>query len=272
MHKKQIANIKGVALIQVLLISLMLTVLAIHIAKESREQVKVANLIDQRGHAIIKANSLVERVKFALLTDDKFARESKVLGHHWNFYDHPIVIDKNIELRMQDESGLISVAFPSAELEKYINEPNQYLLLGRWNGWESTNSSDRGSSVGSEFRNGYMPYTKEFKLLTDLEEIPDYGLTHKPSRIFNLYNSPDDLIKRIYSLEDYETITALRQSGNDNYNHWKDLLRGDSSAQFAPGRYLRIKVIVQNDSFEIIRKTALILNLDSANPLLEVAI
>lgn len=117
---------KGVALLQVLLISAIISILALYFTQTAREQVKLAQLASDRGEAMVAIKTAQSRLLMALLTR---LREPNVLSQNdisvqWNFYNEPFVLINEVTVSIQDQGGLIAIGFPDARLIKGLLEQN----------------------------------------------------------------------------------------------------------------------------------------------------
>ncbi|QLE86111.1 general secretion pathway protein GspK [Shewanella sp. Scap07] len=111
-HTKQ----KGIALLQVLLISAIISILALYLTITARQQVSVAQTANDRVLAGLLVRSAESRVLFEMLTKESVESQLYPLPEGYNFYAHPIAIDKHTQVEIQDVAGLLSVRFPDQTL------------------------------------------------------------------------------------------------------------------------------------------------------------
>lgn len=105
---------RGVALIQVLLITTIISLLAIHFSYTARDQVSIAASVDQRVRANQELVTAQNQVIYYLLTqsssDTTSAGSSESIA--WNYYGKPFLLSSADNLRvyisLQDVNGLLS--------------------------------------------------------------------------------------------------------------------------------------------------------------------
>jgi general secretion pathway protein K len=117
---------KGIALIQVLLITGIISILALYFSATAREQVKLAQLATERGEAILAIKTAQSRLLMALLTQ---LREPNVVASdeisaQWNFYGEFFLLKNEVSANIQDQGGLMGIGFPDPKLIKDILEQN----------------------------------------------------------------------------------------------------------------------------------------------------
>ncbi len=110
----------GVALIQVLLLSLILSVLFVSIVAAVKSDLADASKIQQRSDALVAMHSLESETLFALLTHDRVmnTRSELDLPGRWNFWGDPLLTEHG-EVRLYDTAGLFSL---------YSDAQMRYLL------------------------------------------------------------------------------------------------------------------------------------------------
>ena len=93
---------KGIALIQVLLLTAILSVLVLYITHTARQKVVIATYADEKVQAYVQLENLKNRILFHLLTSDmQSAMEYKPMGssqiiNHWNLYGEPFKITDKV--------------------------------------------------------------------------------------------------------------------------------------------------------------------------------
>ncbi|MBU2225653.1 MAG: general secretion pathway protein GspK [Gammaproteobacteria bacterium] len=99
----------GLALIQVLLLSVMLSVLMISVVFNSKSQLIEAVKVQQRADAMVKLHSQESEVLFSLLTHSRKQQSSVLeLPNHWNFYGESVAIQDG-EVQIRDVAGFFSI-------------------------------------------------------------------------------------------------------------------------------------------------------------------
>jgi general secretion pathway protein K len=117
---------KGIALLQVLLITAIITILALYFSITAREQVKLAQLSSDRAEATLAIKTAQSRLFLALLTEFREPQQNSTdnLIKHWNFYGEPFELNNIVAVQIQDQSGLISVNFPDSLLVRQMFQQN----------------------------------------------------------------------------------------------------------------------------------------------------
>lgn len=126
---------QGVALIQVLLISTIIMVLALQISHQAKNQVRLAQGYQDKIQAELKLYSAEKRVLFELLTrtaknqpqgdyqeeDFSYASMSDTdIPLSWNFYGEPFTVN-GVTIKLQDINGLVSSSSTTTSLQtKYL--------------------------------------------------------------------------------------------------------------------------------------------------------
>lgn len=219
--KIKIHKQSGIALIQVLLISAIITILAIHFSYTARNQVAIASALEQRVKAIQLLKSAQSKIIYTLLTENKVELPSDVFPNSepWNFYSKPFILDQTektkILVAIQDSNGLLS--------QQYIGSPHWTKVLTNMGftdnevkekqriikDWQDkdTNSTlmgDTESSVlanGQRYRNQAIQLPQEiswfFEQQQKLNVIKQIS-THYVIVGFNPMNAPDVLLNLFF--------------------------------------------------------------------------
>jgi len=112
------SNQRGIALLQVLLISSIISILALYFTLTARQQLAVASLASDRVNAVLLLRSTESKVLFELLTKESTESDLYPLPKGYNFYANPIEIDEFTKVEIQDVAGLLSIQFPDKMLLK----------------------------------------------------------------------------------------------------------------------------------------------------------
>lgn len=259
---------KGVALIQVLLITGMLLILAIQLSKETKRQVNIATLMKSKGEFTMKLFNEKERLKFTLLTSTK--SESQGLGSvNFNFRGVPQKITGDITLTLQDEDGLMSLPYGGKDLARLIEAgASGHETLLNYQGLGQRQSS------GDSIRGGLLPSLNEVNLIEGVKVTDVNLLTHLPTFQFNLYNSPESLLQRLFETETAEQIRLLQAGNNTNILDWPSVVKQSDQYMVSklPGNYLKIRFRAYDDSFEVIRRYRIMVNYDQEPVITEIAV
>ncbi len=179
-----IKNIQGIALIQILLITAILSVFALYVTQTSRQQVKMATWSQDRTLAEVTVHSAQVELVFALLTEKKFpggTTEESLLVKKWNFYGESFPLNEQVTVTIQDQAALINLhvihqgRFLSLLQRNGVSTQRSVEILDRLLDWQDTDNITRayGRESAAKFqspRNGYIPDISELNHIFNLSE------------------------------------------------------------------------------------------------------
>ncbi|XQF90940.1 hypothetical protein ACOBV8_06240 [Pseudoalteromonas espejiana] len=101
---------RGVALIQVLIIAMILSILGIYILQSSKDQVAITNAIKTALDQRIEIENAESKILHTLLSEFrvKNLQSENEIVRQWNFHNKPFKLD-NVSVQIQDLNGLISL-------------------------------------------------------------------------------------------------------------------------------------------------------------------
>ncbi len=221
-------NNKGIALVQVLLITAMLSVVALYVSKSARQQVQVASWAMDKSQAAVILHSHKSELLFQLLTLP-WQQVGAVESEHQqrlNLYNKPVKLAEGVYLRMQDQAGLINFHYQQPLMltrllsSLDISIESQRILSATLSDWQDSDSLQRrfGDEKTAGIRNGLMPDIREWRMLKIMNsELYDklaknftlYGTSH-----LNLMTSPLPLLNALVGNERASKIASLRKSHN----------------------------------------------------------
>lgn len=119
---------KGIALIQVLLITAVISLLALYFSQTARQQLQLAKLAQDSAEAHIALKTAQSRLLFALLTEYRDSSMGALDGisRDWNFYRHPFAMGDGVEVTIQDQNGLMAINFHDPDLLQQIFRQNNW--------------------------------------------------------------------------------------------------------------------------------------------------
>jgi len=225
----------GIALLQVLLISAVISLLAIRFTITARDQLEMSARIDERVRAQLKALSTINEVIFLNLsesvsvTSDSYSNVELSLPPvaSLNRYGAPIKWSDDVEVVIQDLNGLLPQIFVDHPLWKVLlmrSGMSQEVVdryIGIWSDIQDKDlvSWDLGEepsklSTGGLFINGYAQNDKVLKwVFSDQPEVLNVFL--KVSDInasfeTNMLNAPKELLNALLDKQAAETILSSR--------------------------------------------------------------
>jgi general secretion pathway protein K len=228
----------GVALLQVLLISAMISILAIQFTKTAQYQLEMASEVDKRVRAELKAKSVLNEVLFLQLSETitpNHIHTSLVTlppKSSLNRYGTPIVWSDGVIVRIQDLNGLLPQMFVDHSLWKpalhglNFGEEEVKNYLGIWGdmqdsdliSWDTAREEPVRLPNGQPYINGFAQNDKLIKwLFSDkpdvlfvLMKISDINAHYET----NLLNAPDELLSVLLEPVVAEEFVTARRSGN----------------------------------------------------------
>lgn len=225
----------GVALIQVLLISTIITILAIHFSFTAREQVVIASAIDDRVKASQLLKSTQSKIFYTLLTQTSFKQPSDIFpqSEAWNIYGEPFEIDRteksHITVVIQDHNGLLSqqyisnihwlkvfkgLGYTDSEIQKKIG------IIKDWqdndnNAWLVGEIEPTHLENGYQYKNQPIQLPQEILWLFEQEpekmRVIQQISTPYPVVAFNPMNAPELLLKLYFQQDIAKVIVEQRR-------------------------------------------------------------
>lgn len=261
----QLKEQRGIALIQVLLISAVLSVLALYFNRTAKDQITQAQWADDKALALVALHSAEANLLFNLLTQPLEANSGDELGENeqpdmtrqWNFFAKPFAIDKQVTARIQDQGGLIHAHFPDRDVLKPLilsqglsgsqtNAVVDHLL--DWQDLDKVTRSQGGEDDTYQglIRNGAVPNTHDFAFVKhitpELARLLVENTTIYRRGTFNPTHSPKVLLAAITSQEIAEQVIELRNSGQLTKTTFSQLtgIIEDDNTFFYTSNYLAI--------------------------------
>jgi general secretion pathway protein K len=190
---------KGIALVQVLLITAILTVFALYFTKTAQNQVKMAQWSVDRAKAEVEIHSAQSELIFTLFTHEKEVTKNSdsgnLLTQKWNFFNSPFQVNQYVEAQIQDQSGLLSLHFlDESVFVKFLTSNNiefsrAQQIADHLLDWQDIDNIAR--PLGSEqqgnspFRNGYIPDQTDIENAIALTEIEKQLIYNNTTVYFN---------------------------------------------------------------------------------------
>ena len=277
---------RGIALIQVLLISSIISILAISFTYTARDQVDMARAFENRTKAAQQLLTAQSQIILKLITQkdvtnanqQQSALEDQVEGnkHRWNYYGEPFSLaiddDSEILVSMQDTQGLLAQAFPNKRLWRrflqYFNfnetQINQKMgVLADWqdrdhNSWVVGDNEPDSTPSGTIYPNQPIQLPQEFTWLFNGEERDFQQLkqltTHYPTAKFNPMHAPNQLLRALFEPELAEQLITSREQGALTRGMVKNAL-GDlyqvETISLYRGLVIQITVLVATEGVEL---------------------
>lgn len=243
---------RGIALVQVLLITGVISILLLSMVKLTQQQLNQAVAIENQISGQLKQTTILNRIQFKILTTESMSEDG------WNVYGTPVTYhDYNV--RIQDLGSLISLLSNTSYLQKLL--VNQGLPEGRAETlseqirlWQK-DSSESSSFMGSE-ENEFIP----LQHVSELQHIGDWkredmllveGFVHVyPTGLFNPLYVPQEMLEVIVSNNEAEAIMAMREESRYSRQGFSQLtgIQGDEFMPMTRSDFYRIQITGEDGS------------------------
>ena len=282
---------RGIALIQVLLVTGIIALLMLQIGLTARDQVARAQALSDRAALQLAAQSREAAMVYSLLTEPlaKLPDSENPYAAAWNFHGDPFTVD-GITFSIQDESGRMRVPnLPGNEFERVLLsqdvEPtrarklNQELMAMQG---VSPALKELGTTPAAQDGGEAPPMPTGLYPLQDLEQLrllPGMDLelyrrlrpllTLYPTPGFNPTTAPPALLNAQMTTSQMTGVKDARDSGGlDSQALWK--LTGnmaDETTVLAPGPALTVTLEMDAGVARVLRTTTFIVRPYASEPL-----
>jgi general secretion pathway protein K len=226
---------RGVALVQVLLVTTIIILLVMQLSLTAAEQVRRAQALQDRSLAALYLHSREVALLYSVLTESLVSGQenSNPYAASWNFHGEPFVVD-GLQFTLQDQSGLMQ--FPTsgvAEFEKLLpvlglGTTDARNLAGRLEDWLGVDSRGNGSgdAMMRGAAGGPVQYFGELKFLTGMDDQLYRQLaelmTLYPTPGFNPLTAPVPLLRMRLSESTLGPVLEARRQGElDQDRLWR---------------------------------------------------
>ncbi|WP_282064752.1 general secretion pathway protein GspK [Vibrio rotiferianus] len=223
---------QGVALIQVLLISTILSIFALQINQTSRNQVLLAKGFIDKSDAINKIRTARSQLFYALSVEARTqdGGSDNKLAKTWNFYNKPFKAPNGVVIKIQDIGGLLkltnatstqlyqvlqNIGLTKEEADVYVASLQDWQDgddLTRFNGMETDEYLEQGMRPP---RNSRIQFLEELEAVNGMKPQAWARLkpliTTQPVAQFNPYTAPEEVLSALYSDSIAQRVKSLRQ-------------------------------------------------------------
>jgi general secretion pathway protein K len=268
----------GVALIQVLLISAIISLLAIRFSYTAREQVSTATDFEQRIQATQILQSTQSKILFTLLTEEDFANPNEIfpMSEPWNFYGKSFYLEQtdstHVKVTMQDNAGLLAQQFITWPQWKKVfasmgyNEQQIAKLIGEINDWQDRDLNSwllgdmepNALTNGNSYRNLPIQLPQEIdnffnEDLAKLQDVKNISMYY-PVAGFNLMNAPELLITYLFPEKEASELLSQRAANQLTSRDVIGLLGSqyeDEIYKFFPATQIKLTVEVKLNEIQL---------------------
>ncbi|MBR8842490.1 type II secretion system protein GspK [Pseudoalteromonas sp. JC3] len=271
-------KIKGIALVQVLVIALVLSVMSLYVLQSVKEQIglsqsAIGKLELKLAIETAEASVLESLVKYRPYRDINSPVE---IVRNWRFDNTPFKLSEDVSVRIQDMRALINLNYTDAALASRVliglglGEKQVENAIASLEDWKDKDSLIRANGAEKEFyqsigssgpRNNYLQSSVEFLKVKgaqgiSYEEIEEY-FTIVNQIGFNPMNAPELILNALLNDKDkVKLILKKRDAGTLNDFEFRQItgLEASEFLIFATGSYLRVELEVVDQS-AVLRKS-----------------
>ncbi|MEL0642499.1 hypothetical protein V6260_18050 [Pseudoalteromonas aliena] len=260
---------RGIALIQVLIITFVLSLLGLYINQTVREQVKITTSIQNKFLMRLELEKTEADLLQALLSNNKYPNKSAVnsITSKWNFYGKEFQVNDNAYVTLTDLSSLMGLNISDATLLKNvllqigIDDVSAREFVDSLADWKDKNDLSRLNGAESAYykqhkksyvaRNGFLQDPSEVALIRGGEQItpkllnqyftteivPGFNPLNAPQKILNAFINDENSIQKVLQLRE--------QGALKSYEFYKLTgVEADEYITFATGSKIRVQLRV----------------------------
>lgn len=254
---------RGVALIQVIITTSIIMLLAIFYVSMAKSQVDRARALQNKTAAYISHYSANNKVVYRLLTEDYHALQQQ----GWNFYGQPMQIDEHTTVAIQDLNGLLSLSTMVNEsmLQKIIeyspapqNAPAIAQSVMDWIDGDNSALPYGGeqpayNASNITVRNGPIQSYSEFAFINnmtiDTEQVLLTNTTVHPTPFFNPLTAPREVLAAYTDVGRADSIIGIRGSSGYDRDTVEEMAQiyDDEGVHFLIGPGFRLTISAKVD-------------------------
>ena len=236
----------GIALIQILLLTGILSVLALYMTQTASSQVAQAKLANDKAQALVSLHSAESLLLFELLTQTKrvgaVGQEEKENGINakWNFYAKPFTINENVTVKIQDQAGLINLHYPNVELltkligTKLLDKNKVNVVVDTILDWQDIDNTTRTNGAEQEqyggisgIRNGSIPSILDINHIKSIQPevqrlLINNGTIYTAGAL-SVFNTTKDLLGVLIDNSAVQQIMELRATDNITMDKFRQI-------------------------------------------------
>jgi len=216
---------RGIALLQVLFLSMILSVMLISMHLKAKAALTLAQELSDRAQAELQLYSADNEFKFVVLSQPLTLQGSENGQLQWNLHDEPFAF-AGVNMQVQDVSGLVNLYNYNdmARLFRYFNdESTAAQLLGQLQDWQD-DDKDAGINGAEQsaypaevrVRNQLMQTESEIRFLKSMTpaqaDLLLPWLSTAPQSYQNPLVMPDLVLQVMFGKTLADQLTRLRQT------------------------------------------------------------
>lgn len=268
---------RGIALIQVLIITMVLSILGLYILQSTRDQVNLTSTIQKSTELRLELENTEAEIINALLSNFKIQKinTQSPVASKWNFHNKPFDVG-DVSVKIQDLNGLISLNITdNSMLEDLlttldVSGSDIREFTDSLSDWKDDNDLKRINGAERDYyeregiagpRNGYLQsmseasYIKKGTILTEeqwrafftVERTSGFNPLSAPEKILLSLVKDDTKVAKIIKLRDNGQLT-----GRLFYNI--TLIEADEFVSYIAGSTLNVTMTAKRDEQQMIKK------------------
>ena len=266
---------RGIALIQVLIIAIVLTMLGIFINQSIREQVHVTSYIQGNLQVDLLLESIEAELLHSLLSHKRYKNDESddVYVKNWNFFGKTFSPKAGVSIELQDLSGLLSLNYFNSNVALRLfqqlgrEEADIRVFFDSLKDWKDADDLKHLNGAESDYyqelglqrpRNGYLQSVEEVINVRggDILTINQWQKFFSISLVskFNPMNAPDEVLRAFLDNDGiWQQILELRKSNQLTLLSFYKLagIEEDEAITFSTGKLIRIKIAVETESNQL---------------------
>lgn len=273
----------GIALIQVLVISMTLVILAIFIQQSVQRQVSVTSVMKDSFQLAVEIDNAEADLIQALLSNKPYRdrNSSNLIAARWNFYGAPFDLTNSITVKLQDESGLININYMNQRLLQRFLElkgsdyKEALSIVASAQDWKDEDNLKRLNGAESEKyengsgfpRNGLFQHESEFFLVKGAGNIQKDQIKPYLSLVntgqFNPLNAPKPVLEAfINDTKILESVVKEREDGDLTMFRFFQLtgIDEDEYISFRTSIYMNVRITGQRGEIALSKSFNLVIN------------
>lgn len=275
----------GIALIQVLFLSVIISVMLLSIVHQSKRHTKLAQYMLDRTQASLQLNSIEAETAFLLLTQLRRANSASpfLLSRTWNFHGQTVQMG-SVEVQLQDISGLGSIYNPRLVsfllAQQGVAEPTlslalQYIADATKTTRELPDSLQPFINLPDVTSRARVPMQliDEIGFFAGLAPAQVAGLrrllTSYPIPQYNYLTMPPEILSFYLESDILAAVLNSRERGELNGEKFSSItgLSFDESFGINVGRAIRVRFTVSKNDVKLRRQVDFVVDPYAAEPL-----
>lgn len=269
----------GIALIQVLLISAILSVIALYISQTAKKQVGWAIQQKEYLDAQFELHSAESLMVYTLLTQNRERRIAGNIESKWNFFNQTFAINEKVMGKIQDYSGLIDISSgPSDKFGKLLvaqglSHADAQVIMQSLADWVDNDELTRLNGAEANYyisqnltmpRNGGLQSVRELMLVRGMNNVLfekiEPMLVIYPAPHFNPMTAPLPLLSALIGAERAEQIDRERRASPINANRFSRLsgLNEMDGSFFYPGSVMKLSLEYSGEVVSLSKSSVLL--------------